>query len=286
MDAFVINVLLGISYGMVLFLLSTGLSIVLGLMGVVNLAHGMLFMIGAYLGVTVGNLTGSFALGLLTAVISAGLAGLIIERGFLRELYKRDLDQILVTFGLIYIITNLTLWIYGPYPRSGIVPSGLRGGLAIGAYSFPFYRFAVIVIGAVVCIGLFWLQERTRIGAVIRAGMDDPETVDASGVNLRAINFGAFCVGAMLAGLAGILGIPILGGVTANTGGDIIFVAIGVCIVGGVGSIQGALVGSVLIGIVTSLAQGYFPGTAIYVMYALMVIVLVFKPSGLLGRRA
>jgi branched-chain amino acid transport system permease protein len=144
----------------------------------------------------------------------------------------------------------------------------------------------VIVIGAVVCIGLFWLQERTRVGAVIRAGMDDPETVDALGVNLRAINVGAFCVGAMLAGLAGILGIPILGGVTAGTGANIIFVAIGVCIVGGVGSIQGALVGALLIGIVTSLAQLYLPATAIYVMYVLMVIVLVFKPSGLLGRHA
>ncbi|MGA3307792.1 MAG: branched-chain amino acid ABC transporter permease [Xanthobacteraceae bacterium] len=286
MDGFVINILFGLSYGMVLFLLATGLSIVLGLMGVVNLAHGMLFMIGAYAGVTVGKLTGSFALAILAAVISAGLAGLFIERGFLRKLYKRELDQILVTFGFIYIITNLHLWIYGPYPRSGIVPSGLSGAIAIGAYSFSFYRLAVIAIGTVACIGLFWLQERTRIGAVIRAGMDDPETVYASGVNLMTINVGAFCFGAMLAGLAGIIGIPILGGVTATTGGDIIFVAISVCIVGGVGSIQGAFVGALLIGIVTSLAQRYYPATAIYVMYVLMVIVLVLKPSGLLGRRA
>lgn len=155
MDVFVVNFLFGLSYGMVLFLLATGLSIVLGLMGVVNLAHGMLFMIGAYVGVTVAKLTGSIALAILAAVISAGLVGLFIERGFLRKLYKRELDQILVTFGFIYIITNLHLWIYGPYPRSGIVPAALTGAIRIGQYSFSYYRIAVIAIGAVACTGLF-----------------------------------------------------------------------------------------------------------------------------------
>jgi branched-chain amino acid transport system permease protein len=286
MDVLVVSVLSGLSYGMVLFLVATGLSIVLGLMGVVNLAHGMLFMIGAYAGITVGGLTGSFILGILTGVISAGISGLIIERGFLRQLYKRELEQILVTFGFIYIITNMHLWFYGPYPKSGIVPSVLDHIITIGRYNFSFYRLAVIAIGAILCIGLFWLQERTKIGAIIRAGMDDPETVYASGINLRNINIGAFCFGAMLAGFAGVMGIPVLGGVTATTGGDIIFVAIAVCIVGGVGSVQGALIGALLIGIVTSLAQAYLPVIAIYVMYILMVIILVLKPSGIIGKKS
>jgi branched-chain amino acid transport system permease protein len=271
---------------MVLFLLAAGLSVVLGLMGIVNLAHGSFFMIGAYAGVTIGRLTGSFTLAILSGVISAGVTGLIIERGFLRKLYKHELNQILVTFGFIYIIANLHLLFYGPYPRSGMVPPLLSNGFTIGAYTVSFYRVAVIAIGAAVCVGLFWVQERTKIGAIIRAGMDDPETVYASGVNLTAVNISAFCFGAMLAGFAGIIGIPVLGGVTATTGGDIIFVAIAVCIVGGVGSIQGALVGALLIGIVTSMAQAYAPATAIYVMYMLMVIVLGLKPSGLLGKRS
>jgi branched-chain amino acid transport system permease protein len=284
MDVLAVSVLSGLSYGMVLFLLATGLSIVLGLMGVVNLAHGMLFMLGAYAGITVGNLTGSYLFGILTAVISAGISGLIIERGFLRQLYKRELEQILVTFGFIYIITNLHLWFYGPYPRSGIVPSMLKNAITIGRYDFSFYRLVVIFIGAVLCAGLYWLQERTKIGAIIRAGMDDPETVYASGINLRTINVGTFCFGALLAGFAGFVGAPVLGGVNATTGGDVIFVAIAVCIVGGAGSVQGALLGALLIGIITSLVQAYLPSFAIYVAYMLMIIILVLKPSGIVGR--
>jgi branched-chain amino acid transport system permease protein len=283
-DVLVVSTLAGLSYGMVLFLLATGLSIVLGLMGVVNLAHGMLFMTAAYAGITVGNLTGSFLLGILTGIVSAGLSGLIIERGFLRQLYKRELEQILVTFGFIYIITNLHLWFYGPYPRSGIVPLVLKSGLTIGRYDFSYYRLFIILVGAILCACLFWLQERTKIGAIIRAGMDDPETVYASGINLRNVNVGAFIFGSLLAGFAGVVGTPVLGGVNSTTGGDVIFVAIAVCIVGGVGSVQGALVGALLIGIITSLAQAYLPSIAIYVMYILMVIILVLKPSGLVGR--
>jgi branched-chain amino acid transport system permease protein len=284
MDVVVVSILSGLSYGMVLFLVATGLSIVLGLMGVVNLAHGMLFMIGAYAGISIGGLTENFIIGILAGITSAGISGLIIERGFLRLLYNRQLEQILVTFGFIYIITNLHLWFYGPYPKSGIVPSLLSNAITIGRYNFSFYRLAVIAIGAVLCIALFWLQERTRIGAIIRAGMDDPETVYASGINLGAINIGTFCFGAMLAGFAGVIGIPVLGAVTATTGGDIIFVAVAVCIVGGVGSVQGALVGALLIGIVTSLAQAYLPVIAIYTMYILMVIILVLRPSGIIGK--
>jgi len=286
MDVLVVSALSGLTYGMVLFLLATGLSIVLGLMGIVNLAHGTLFMVGAYTGLTVGRVTGSFTLAILAGVISAGIAGLIIERGFLRQLYKRELEQILVTFGFIYICWNIHIWIYGPYPLPGFVPSVLAHAITIGAFDFSDYRLAVIAIGAVMCIVLYLLQERTKIGAIIRAGMDDPEIVFASGINLRSVNIGAFCFGAMLAGFAGTIGVPVLGSVVPSTGGDVIFVAIAVCIVGGVGSILGAMIGALLIGIVTSLAEAYLPVTAMYVMYILMVIILVFKPSGIIGRRA
>lgn len=286
MDAAVVSILAGLSYGMVLFLVATGLSIVLGLMGLVNLAHGMLFMTAAYASIEIGKLTGNFLIGALAGIVAAGVGGLIIERGFLRHLYRRELEQILVTFGFIYIITNLHLWFYGPYPKLGLVPSILSGSIGIGEYSLSVYRLAIIAIGGILCLGLFWLQERTKIGAIVRAGMDDPETVYALGTNLMAVNIGAFVFGAMLAGFAGVIGIPVLGGVTANTGSDIIFVAITVCIVGGMGSVQGALVGALLIGIITSLAQAYLPATAIYVQYFLMVLILAIRPSGIIGKRS
>jgi len=285
MDILAVGILGGVSYGFVLFLIATGLSLVLGLMGIVNVSHGALFMTGAYMGLTVAKLTGSLIIGILAGAILAGIVSLIIERLFLCQLYKQELEQILVTFGFVYIITNLHLWIYGAWPKSAFVPSILSGSMTIGRFGFPVHRLAVIMMGGALCVGLWWLQEKTKIGARIRAGMDDAEMVSGLGINLRPINIGAFCLGAILAGFAGVVGAPVLGGVNLNTGTDIFFVAIAVCIVGGVGSVQGALVGAVLIGIATTLVSTYFPVLAMFVMYILMVLILIFKPSGLLGRK-
>jgi branched-chain amino acid transport system permease protein len=285
MDILAVGILGGTSYGVVLFLIATGLSLVLGLMGIVNVSHGALFMTGAYMGLTVAKLTGSLIIGILAGAILAGIVSLIIERLFLCQLYKQELEQILVTFGFVYIITNLHLWIYGAWPKSAFVPSILSGSMTIGRFGFPIHRLAVIMMGGALCVGLWWLQEKTKIGARIRAGMDDAEMVSGLGINLRPINIGAFGLGAILAGFAGVVGAPVLGGVNLNTGTDIFFVAIAVCIVGGVGSVQGALVGAVLIGIATTLVSTYFPVLAMFVMYILMVLILIFKPSGLLGRK-
>lgn len=284
MDAASVSILSGLAYGMVLFLIATGLSLVLGLMGVVNLAHGVVFMTGAYAGIVVAQQT-NFLLGAAVGVLAALILGLLIERGFLRFLYKRELDQILVTFGFIYIVTNLHLWFYGPYPKSGIMPALLSQRVTIGSYSLALYRLVMIGIGATLCLALYWMQERTRIGAVIRAGMDDPETVNSLGTNLMRYNIGTFALGAMLAGFAGFVGTPIIGGVMTVTGEQIIFTAISVCIVGGVGSVQGALVGALLIGVITSVTQSYLPSAAIYIPYVLMVVILIFRPRGLVGRR-
>lgn len=275
----------GISYGMVLFLVSTGVSIVFGLMNIVNLAHGMIFMTGAFAGITVTQLTGNFLLGLVISVIAAAILGLIIERGFLRTLYAKQLSQILVCFGFIYIVTNLHLLIYGPYPKVMMAPEILSGSIFIGRLQFSVYRLAVIIAGSVLCSVLYWVQERTKIGAIVRAGMENPEMVNSLGINLMRINIGAFFVGSCLSGFAGFVGVPIIGGITYSTGETLIFVAIAVCIVGGVGSIQGALVGALLIGVGTSLAQCYMPVLAHYIMYVLMVIVLIFRPVGIIYRK-
>jgi branched-chain amino acid transport system permease protein len=279
------SILSGLSYGMVLFLLSAGVSIVFGLMNVVNLAHGMLFMLAAYAGIGVIRTTGSFWLGLVVGIVAAGAAGFVIERGFLRTLYSKQLSQILVCFGFIYIITNLHLWFYGPIPKALRIPEALQNSVPIGQYNFSYYRIMVIAVGLLLCGLLYWAQERTRVGAIVRAGMEKPEMVNAMGINLRAVNIGAFFVASCLSGLAGVLGTGVIGGISYFTGGNYTFMAIAVCIIGGVGSVQGALAGALIIGVCESLAKTFYPPLALYIMYLLMALVIMFRPSGLLGKK-
>ena len=285
MDVAIVSVLAGISHGVVLFLVAAGLSFVLGLMGIVNIAHGALVMTGAYVGLRVAKATDSLTLGGLVGALLAGLVGLLIERGFLRNLYRLQLEQILVTFGFVYMIANVHLWVYGAWPQAAFVPSNLSGSVTIGQFSFPVFRIILMVIGAVLCPILWWLQDRTKIGAIIRAGMDDPDMVSVMGINLRPINIAVFFLAACLAGFAGVLGASPLGGVNLGLGQDMIFLAIAVVVVGGVGSIQGALTGALLIGIFSALAGTYVQVLAIFVPYILMIIILIFRPQGLLGRK-
>jgi len=283
---FLFSVLCGLSYGMVLFLLAAGLSIVFGLMGIVNLAHGLMYMSAAYIGIIVAKLTGSFWVGLLAALVSSGLLGLIIERGLLRTLYREQLSQILVCFGLVYIITNLHLWAYGPYPKAApVLPSVLSGSFTLGQFEFIHYRLAVIVVGALLCGFLFWAQERTKLGSIVRAGMDDPETVRALGINLMTINIGAFVFGSVLAGLAGYIGIPVIGGVVPTTGESVLFLGIAIIIIGGVGSVQGTLAGALLIGVGSSLSQSFYSPLAKFFIPLIMLLILIFRPGGLVYRK-
>ncbi|MCE5254614.1 MAG: branched-chain amino acid ABC transporter permease [Actinomycetia bacterium] len=281
----VYSILSGISYGMVLFLLSAGVSIVFGLMNIINLAHGMLFMLAGYAGIEIMKTTGSFWLALVVGILAAGVAGLVIERGFLRTLYAKQLSQILVCFGFIYIITNLHLWFYGPIPKAMPIPEVLTNSVPVGPYNFSYYRIMIIAVGFLLCGFLYWVQERTRVGAIVRAGMEKPEMVNAMGINLMAVNIAAFFVASCLSGLAGVLGTGVIGGISYFTGGNYVFLAIAVCIIGGVGSIQGALAGALIIGVFESLAKTFYPPLALYIMYLLMALVIMFRPSGLLGRK-
>ena len=285
MEQLGLSFLLGISYGMVLFLIAVGLSLVLGIMGVLNLAHGVIFMVGGYIGITVAKLTNNFIYGIFAGALAGGILGLLMERGVLRFLYKQILEQVLVTFGFVYIITNATYWIWGTWPKSAYIPSLLAGSIPIGQVEFPVYRFGILVIGGAICLGLWWLQEKTKYGSVVRAGMDDAQMVSGLGVNLTPITIGAFFFGSALAGSAAVLGAPLLGFVNPNTGADMLFVALAVVIVGGVGSVQGALAGALLIGTINTLAVTYFPGIAVFAQYLLMVLILLLRPSGLLGRK-
>jgi branched-chain amino acid transport system permease protein len=285
MDTLLVTILSGISYGVVLFLVAAGLSFVLGLMGIVNIAHGALVMTGAYVGLEVGEATRNLALGGIVGALLSGIVGLLIERVFLRKLYKFQLDQILVTFGFVYIITNIHLWIYGAWPKAAFVPSSLSGSITIGQLSFSIFRIFIIMIGIILCPILWWFQDRTKIGAIIRAGMDDPDMVSVLGINLRPINIAVFFLAAFLAGFAGVVGAYPIGGVNLGLGQDMIFLAIAVVVVGGVGSIQGTLAGALLIGISSALAGTYSSRIAIFVPYILMIVILIFRPYGLIGKK-
>ncbi|HLB12675.1 MAG TPA: branched-chain amino acid ABC transporter permease, partial [Dehalococcoidia bacterium] len=171
MDVVAVNLLNGVSFGVILFLLAAGLSIIFGLMGILNLAHGALYMVAAYVGYTVLNWSGEYLAALLAGAVAAGVVGIILQQGFLQHLLGRILDQILLTFGFVYILTNLSLWIWGPYPKASFAAPIMSGSMPIAGYDYPVFRLWIIAIGVVLTIGLWWFQDKTAIGARVRAGM-------------------------------------------------------------------------------------------------------------------
>jgi branched-chain amino acid transport system permease protein len=280
-----LNLLNGVSLGSVLFLLASSLSLILGVMGILNLAQGALYMIGAYVTWLMAVKLGlNFGLAVLGAGITAGLVGLLMERGFLRHLYKQVNEQALLTFGFVYIITNIGLWIFGGQSIGTFVPDFLSGSFSVGALLYPWARVFLILTGLVVFAGLWWLQNKTRIGAIIRAGMDDKETTSGLGINLGRINYLVFSLGAFLAGVAGAIGGQLLG-VNLQLSINVLLLALVVVVIGGMGSVEGALLGGMLIGVVDAFGKALFPELAMFTIYLAMIITLLVKPSGLLGRK-
>ena len=284
MDILVLGALTGISFGMVLFLLTIGLSITLGLMGIVNLAHGVLFMVGGFVGFTVAVIYGlNYWLAVLLGGLAAGLIGLGIERGFLRFQYKQANEQVMLTIGFIYILTNLSQWVWGGEFRAPFTAPFLSGSINIIGWQYPIYRLFTIGIGLVLCVVLWWLQEKTKVGAIVRAGMDNREMIVGLGINLERVNYIVFFLGAFIAGVAGVIGAQLLG-VKLGMGWDILLFAMIVLVIGGIGSIQGALAGALVIGIIDAFGKALFPDLAMFLMYSVMIIVLLVRPSGLLPR--
>jgi len=284
MDVVVLNALNGISFGSILFLLACGFSIILGVMGILNLTHGALFMVGGYVGWSVAMQCGlNFWLAILAGAGAAGLVGLVIERGFLRYLYRQLNEQVLLTIGFIYILENLSLWIWGPSPKAPFVPSLLSGSFNIMGWPYPTVRIAIILTGLVLAVGLWWLQDKTRLGAIIRAGMEDKEMVMGLGINLDRLFTIVFCFGAFTAGLAGLIGAQMLG-VYLALSWDVLLYALIVVVIGGVGSVQGALLGAMLIGLIDTFGKALFPGLAMYTIYLAMITILLVRPRGLLGK--
>jgi branched-chain amino acid transport system permease protein len=299
MILFIEQLLNGLQYGVMLFLLAAGLTLIFGIMGVINLAHGSLYMVGAYAGVYVAGLTGSFWLGLPAALAGAALTGLLIEAVVIRRLYARDhLDQVLATFALILIFNELITIAFGRQPVFTPMPVALSGSIELlpGLF-YPAYRLLIIATGLLVALGLWFLINRTRVGMLVRAGASNREMVRALGVDIRMLYTVVFGLGALLAGLAGYMAGPI-SAVQVGMGEQILLATFVVVVVGGVGSIKGALVAGVLLGVVDTLLRAFLPGILRQVMppneadalgigiasmgiYLLMALVLLVRPKGL-----
>jgi branched-chain amino acid transport system permease protein len=289
----------GIQLGVLLFLLASGLTLVFGIMSFVNLAHGSLYMMGAYFAAAGFNaFGGSFFAAALVAIPGTLLLGLAIERLLLTTLYRRDhLDQVLATFGLILFFNELVRAIWGPASVYMNVPEALSGTITLFGLPYPSYRFAIIAVGLGVGLGLYLLIHRTRVGMLIRAGASNAEMVSALGVNIKGLNSAVFAIGAGLAGLAGLMAGPIVS-VQSGMGEPILILTLVVIVTGGIGSIRGAFYGALIVGIVDtvgriflplvlreflerSVAQAAGPAIASMLIYLLMAAVLALKPEGL-----
>jgi len=274
-----------ITLGGLLFLLSAGFSLIFGLMKIPNLTHGSFFMLGAYLATSLlargfDFWTAAVAAGLLVAAL-----GGVVERLILRRLPGAELAQVLVTLGLSFMIADACLMVWTGDPIQVATPGALRGATSVGWLAFPTYRLAIAVIAVVFAAGLWALLDRTRLGAMIRAGVDDPEMARVTGIRVSRLFTVVFCLGAWLAGFAGVIGGPILS-VYPGLDQEMLPLALVVVILGGSGSLLGSLVGSFIVGFLYNFGQAMFPELAYVVLFLPMLIVLVVRPQGLFGRPA
>jgi branched-chain amino acid transport system permease protein len=268
---------------MLLFLFAAGLSLIYGLMKILNLAHGSYYLLGAYLALAVMQLTGNFMLGLVAGAVAVALIGVLMERFFLRRFHLQVLPQTLLTFGFLFIFADVALWTWGGEPRTLPTPAAFDHSLRFGNIVYPAYRLLLIGIGVLVAAALWWFQERTRIGAMLRAGVDDEETARGLGINVSVLFTLVFAVGAFLAALGGVLGGPLVG-VYPGVDFEILLLAFVVVIVGGLGSLKGALVGALFVGLMDTFGKAFFPEFALFTVFVPMVVVLALRPTGIFGR--
>ncbi|TRD22847.1 branched-chain amino acid ABC transporter permease [Palleronia caenipelagi] len=294
----------GLQFGMMLFLMAAGLTLIFGVMGLINLAHGSLYMVGAFIAAATAAFTGSFLLALIASLAAAALAGVLIEMTIIRRLYERDhLDQVLATFALILIFSEGTRWVFGSFPLYLDIPDALSGTVTLPfGVEYSLYRLVLIGVGLVIALGLFLLIGKTRLGIRIRAGENDREMIGALGVDISRLYTLVFALGAALAGLAGAL-IGAIQSVQVGMGEPVLILAFVVIVIGGIGSIKGALVGALLVGLTDTLGRFLLPkafalvldpsqataiGSALASMaiYILMAGVLILRPRGLFGGAA
>ncbi len=279
------QVLNGLSFGALLFLLASGLTLVFGLMRIVNMAHGAFYMLGGYMGVVVATLTGNLLLAILVAVIVVGATAFFVEVVLLRFVRGQEMPEVLLTIGVSFVIADLCLAIFGGDPQNLPNTVKIPGALMIGTFGYPWYRIFVIGVALVIGIALALVQYKTRVGAIVRAGVDDREIITAMGVNIKWVFTGMFVVGAALAAIGGTIGAGVQS-ILPGVQNEVLLYALVVIIIGGLGSIPGAAVGSVLIGLIDAFAKAWIPELAYFTIFLPMALVLVLRPTGLFGKAA
>ena len=284
----------GLVWGIVLGLLAVGLTIIFGMLDVINFAHGVMYMAGAYTAFTfILTLTGllggsgaSFWIALLLAPIVVGLVGMVIEFFLLRPMYDRDITyQLLLTFGLTLIIQELVIIIWGSMPMSFPTPKILRGVVDLGFMFYPKYRLFILIITPLIMLGVWLFLEKTKYGSIIRAGTEDKEMTNLLGINIRRVFTVIFSFGAAMAGLTGVLAGPVIGSLQPDLGNAVLLGSFVVVVVGGMGSFGGAILGGILVGLTKGITTMIWPPASNVIMFVLMALILVFRPQGLLGKR-
>jgi branched-chain amino acid transport system permease protein len=283
MEFFIAQLLNGLVYGVLLFLMAAGLSLIFGLMNVVSLAHGSFFMLGAFFGLSISRLTGSFWWALLLAPIPVAALGVVMERLFMRPLYRRGhMDQVLLTFGFTFVFFDLVQAVWGRVIVRLPAPDALQGATQIGLGVFSTYRLFLIGFGIAIALLLWLFLERSRLGAMVRAGVDDAAMAAGLGGNIPALFTGLFGAGVALAALGGVAAGPVLG-LYPGMDTEILIPAFIVIVIGGMGSLRGAFIGSLLIGEIDTFGKAYFPSLALFLIYVVMAVVLLVRPQGLFG---
>ncbi|MDB5823777.1 MAG: Inner-rane translocator [Herminiimonas sp.] len=283
MSFWLIQSLNSLALGGVLFTLAAGFSLIFGLMRIANLSHGAYFMLGAYVGLSMLVRGHGFVVAMITAAIAVALLGAIVERLILRRLAGDSLGQVLATLGIAFVIADFSLWLWGGDPQSVSPPPMLDGAAHIFGLVFPLYRLAVLVFAIVLGILLWLLLDKTRLGMMIRASVDDMQMARGIGVPSSRLFTIVFCLGAGLAGLGGVVAAPILS-VYPGLDADMLPLALVVVILGGLGSLAGAFAGSIAIGFIYSFGQALFPDLAYIILFLPMVVILAVRPRGLFGR--
>ncbi|MBP1694938.1 MAG: branched-chain amino acid transport permease [Deltaproteobacteria bacterium] len=273
----------GLSYAALLFLLGGGFTLIFGVMKIANIAHGSFYLVGGYVGYTVSSLTGNFYLALLVACIVITLMGMVMERLFLHNLGGQDLRQMLITMGIALFLQDLCLLIWGGNPLNLSIPSYLAGSLRVGKYYLPALRIFMIISAALLFALLYWFQEKTKVGAMVRASVDNMEMSEVLGINVPLVTLGVFGLGALLAGFGGVVGSAFMG-IYPGLDFELLPLAFVVVIIGGMGSLQGALVGSIIVGLVDNFGKALFPELSYFTLFAPMAIILALRPTGLFGK--
>jgi branched-chain amino acid transport system permease protein len=285
-NEFVVQTLNGLTLAGIMFLVSSGFTLVFGVMRITNLAHGAIYLLGGYIAYSVISSIGNFFVGAIVGGLATAVLGVLLERTLIKRMRGQVMAELLATLGLVYVIDDLALATWGGNPLSLRLPGFLSDSSHLwNGIIYPNQRLFILVVAALIGVALYFLLRRTRVGAIVRAGVDNRAMVSAMGINVRLVFTAVFALGAFLAGVGGALGGTVLS-LAPNADSEILTFALIVVIVGGLGSFEGAVLGSLIVGLLSNYGQAYFPALAYFALFAPLVLVLLVRPQGLLGRTA